>query len=341
MIADETLTLGLIGAGAIGSLHAAHLSYRIPRADLQILADVVEEAAQGVAKQCRIPETTSDYQRILERPDIEAVVICSPTETHARIIEEAAEAGKHIFCEKPIDLDLGKIDGALTAVEKSGVLLQVGFNRRFDSNFRRVREAIQSGEIGEPHLLHIISRDPAPPPIEYLKVSGDIFVDMTIHDFDMARYLIGEEVEEIYATGGVRIDDAIAELGDLDTVLVVLKFADGTIGTIDNSRQAVYGYDQRVEVLGSKGSIRTANNFPNSAVVSAKDRIYRDLPLHFFLERYVDSYLEEMTQFVDAVLSRGPSPVTGHDGRSAVVLGLAARASYDQNRSVRITEISG
>ena len=339
-MADERLTLGLIGAGRIGELHAGHLSFRIPQADLRIVADVVEEVAQRVAARFRIPEAISDYHAILENPDIRAVLICSPTETHAQMTEEAAAAGKHIFCEKPIDLDLDKIDRALAAVEQAGVLFQVGFNRRFDSNFRRVREAIQSGEIGEPHLLHIVSRDPAPMPIEYLKVSGGIFVDMTIHDFDMARYLIGSEVEEVYATGGVRVDEAIGELDDLDTALVVLKFADRTIGTIDNSRRAVYGYDQRVEVLGSKGSISTTNNFPNTAVVSGQDRIYRDLPLNFFMERYLDSYLEEMIQFVDAVLTGAPSPVPGIDGRTAVLLGLAARKSYDENRPVLLDEFT-
>lgn len=336
---SDILTLGLIGAGRIGRLHAEHLSYRIPQANLMMVSDIVEAAAHRCAEQCRIAQESSDYKDILNHPDIEAIVICSSTDTHAQIIKEAAAAGKHIFCEKPIDHDLGKIDRALAAVEKAGVLLQVGFNRRFDANYRRVREAVANGEIGEPHLMHIISRDPAPPPIEYIKVSGGIFLDMTIHDFDMARYLIGSEVEEIYAAGAVRIDPAIGEVGDLDTVLTTLKFVNGVIATIDNSRQAVYGYDQRVEVFGSMGSISTGNNFPNTATVQGKDTIYRDQPLNFFMERYIDSYLEEMTQFVDAVLCGTPSPVPGIDGRIPVVMGLAAKKSYEENRPVRLAEV--
>lgn len=336
---SDTLNLGLIGAGRIGRLHAEHLSYRIPQANLMMVTDIAKEAAQRCAEHCRIAQVSSDYSDILNHPDIQAIAICSPTDTHAQIIEDAAGAGKHIFCEKPIDHNLDKIDRALAAVERARVLLQVGFNRRFDANYRRVREAVANGEIGEPHLMHIVSRDPTPPPIEYIKVSGGIFLDMTIHDFDMARYLMDNEVEEIYATGSVRIDPAIGEAGDLDTALTILKFTNGVIGTIDNSRQAVYGYDQRVEVFGSKGSISTANNFPNTATVQGKDTVYSDQPLNFFMERYIDSYLEEMRQFVNAVLCGAPSPVPGVDGRIPVVMGLAARKSYEENRPVRLDEI--
>ena len=338
-MASDRLTLGLIGTGRIGRLHAEYLSFRIPQANLVMVSDIVEKSAQQCADHCRVAHVSSDYHDILDNPDIGAVVICSSTDTHSRIIEEAAAAGKHIFCEKPIDHDLAKIDKALSAVKKAGVILQIGFNRRFDANHRRVRQAVANGEIGQPHLLHIISRDPSPPPIEYIKGSGGIFLDMTIHDFDMARYLIGSEVEEIYATGGVRIDKAIGKAGDLDTVLVVLKFANGVIGTIDNSRQAVYGYDQRVEVFGSGGSIGTGNNFPNTAVIQGKDTIYRDKPLNFFMERYTDSYLEEMRQFLDAVLCSKPSPVGGIDGRIPVVMGKAAQISYKENRPVRLDEV--
>ena len=338
-MAVETLTFGLIGAGRIGRLHAEHLSYRIPGANLIMVTDIIEKAAEQCAERCRIAKSGSDYRDILNNPDIQAVAICSSTDTHAQIIEEAAAAGKHIFCEKPIDLNLDKIDKALAAVEKAGVLLQIGFNRRFDANYHRVREAVANGEIGQPHLMHIISRDPSPPPIEYVKVSGGIFLDMTIHDFDMARYLMDSEVEEIYAAGAVLIDPAIGKEGDLDTALITLKFANGVIATIDNSRQAVYGYDQRVEVFGSDGCIGTNNDFPNTAVVQGKKMVYRDLPMNFFMERYTESYLEEITQFVDAVLTGKPSPVPGIDGRIPVVMGRAARISYEENRPVRLDEI--
>lgn len=335
----DMLTFGVIGAGRIGQLHARHLSYRVAQAELVMISDIVEKAAKQCAQQCQVARYSTDYHDILEDPDIQAVLICSSTDTHAKIIEEAASAGKHIFCEKPIDHDLRKIDRALAAVDKAGVLLQVGFNRRFDANYRRVRQAVESGEIGEPHLMHIISRDPGPPPIEYIKVSGGIFLDMTIHDFDMARFLIGSEVEEVYTAGAVRVDPDIGEAGDLDTVMITLKFANGVIATIDNSRKAAYGYDQRVEVFGSGGSISTANNYPNTATIQTKDDVRRDLPLNFFLDRYIDSYLEEIDQFLKAVLEKSPLPVLGKDGRIPVVMAQAARKSYEENRPVRLDEI--
>ena len=335
----DRVTFGVIGAGRIGQVHARHLSYRIAQAELVMISDIVEEAARQCAQECQVSKYSTDYHDILDHPDIQAVLICSSTDTHAKIIEEAAAAGKHIFCEKPIDHDLGKIDRALAAADKAGVLLQVGFNRRFDANYRRVRHAVESGEIGAPHLMHIISRDPGPPPIEYIKVSGGIFLDMTIHDFDMARFLIGAEVEEVYTAGAVRVDPAIGEAGDLDTAIITLKFTNGVIATIDNSRKAVYGYDQRVEVFGSKGCVSVANNYPNTATVQTGDNIRRDLPLNFFMERYIDSYLAEVDQFLKAVLDESPVPVSGHDGRIPVVMAQAARKSYEENRPVRLGEI--
>jgi myo-inositol 2-dehydrogenase/D-chiro-inositol 1-dehydrogenase len=338
MISSE-LTVGLIGAGRIGKLHAEHLRGRIPRANLKMVADIDENAAKQCAAHVGACDASTDYREVLDHPGIQAVVICSSTDTHARLIEEAAAVGKHIFCEKPIDHDLDRIDRALAAIERAGVLLQIGFNRRFDANFRRVKEAVESGEIGTPHLMHIISRDPAPPPIEYIEKSGGLFLDMTIHDLDMSRFLISSEVDEIYAAGAVRVDPAIGAAGDLDTSVIVLKFANGVIGTIDNSRQAVYGYDQRVEVFGSGGSVSSGNNYPNAATIRGRESVYRDLPLNFFIERYTDSYLEEMTQFVDAVLTGGPSPLDGAEGRIPVVMAQAAWKSYQENRPVKLTEI--
>jgi myo-inositol 2-dehydrogenase/D-chiro-inositol 1-dehydrogenase len=335
---SEQLTIGLIGAGRIGRVHAANLT-RLPAAALRMIADVNLAAARQCAAELGIPQATGDYHAILTNPDIAAVVICSSTDTHARIIEEAAAAGKHIFCEKPIALDLAAIDQALTAVDRAGVKLQIGFNRRFDANYHRVQQAIARGEIGRLQLLHIISRDPAPPPIEYIRVSGGIFLDMTIHDFDMARFLTGSEAEEVYTMAGVTVDPAIGAAGDVDTAVIMLRFANGTIVTIDNCRQAVYGYDQRVEALGTAGAISTANNYPNAAVISDAHSIRRDLPLNFFMERYTDSFLAEMQAFVDAVLHDRPVPVSGADGRAPVVLALAAHRSHRERRPVRLTEV--
>lgn len=331
--------VGLIGAGRIGKLHAEHLAHRIPEASLVAVADVMFEAAQACASSLRIPLAVQDYRSILKRDEIEAVVICSSTDTHAQIIEEAARAGKHIFCEKPIDHDLKRIDRALQAVQQAGVKLQIGFNRRFDPNFKRVRELVAAGKVGQSHILRITSRDPAPPPVSYIKVSGGLFLDMTIHDFDMARYLIGAEVEEVFAVGGVMVDPAIGAAGDIDTAIVTLRFANGVIGTIDNSRQAVYGYDQRVEVFGSAGMVDAQNNTLNRAVLSDKDGIHGALPLYFFIERYTESYIAEMQAFIAAVQNDTPTPVGGLDGRAPVVIGLAALKSLRERRPVRLDEI--
>jgi len=335
----QKLNVGLIGAGRIGRLHAGNLAVRIPEANLVAVSDVLLEAAERVAAELAVPVVYQDYRHILEDKSVEAVLICSSTDTHAQIIEEAAQAGKQIFCEKPIALDLGAIDRALAAVERADVKLQIGFNRRFDSNFRRVREVVAAGEIGEPHVLRITSRDPQPPPIEYVKVSGGIFLDMTIHDFDMARFLIGSEVEEVYAAGGVLVDPAIGQAGDVDTALVTLHFANGVLGAVDNSRQAVYGYDQRVEVFGSGGCVTADNNYPNTAVISDAARVHRDLPLNFFVDRYAESYVVELKAFVKCILNDSPPPVTGLDGRAPVVMGYAAKKSLAEGRAVKLSEV--
>ncbi len=334
------MNVGIIGAGRIGKVHAETLAYRVPQAAPAAIADTNRATAQDVAKRCGIARVASDAEEILSDPKIDAVLICSPTDTHAELVVRAAQAGKHIFCEKPIDHGLAKIDRALAAVQKAGVKFQVGFNRRFDANFARVRRALTEGEIGTPHLMHIISRDPGPPPIAYIKVSGGIFLDMTIHDFDMARFLIGDEVESVYTAGAVKVDPEIGKAGDLDTALIVMQFKNGVIATIDNSRKAVYGYDQRVEILGSAGMIATGNNYPNQAIVSTAAAVQRDLPLNFFMERYTESFVSEMQSFVSAVLEDKPTQVTGTDGRVAVVMGLAARKSYDEKRPVRLDEVA-
>ncbi len=335
----KILRIGIIGAGRIGKVHAETLAFRLPEATASAIADVNGNVARDVAERFQIPRVVSDSQEIINDPSIDAVLICSPTETHAELVIQAARAGKHIFCEKPIDHSLSRIDLALQEVKKSGVKFQVGFNRRFDANFARVRAAVTEGEIGTPHLIHIVSRDPGPPPISYVKVSGGIFLDMTIHDFDIARFLVGHEVESLYTAGAVRVDPEIGKAGDLDTVVIVLRFKNGVIGTIDNSRKAVYGYDQRVEILGSKGAIATENCYPNQAILSTSTAIQRDLPLNFFMDRYTESFVSELRAFVQAVLQNKPVPVDGTDGRIAVVMGLAARKSYDERRPVQLDEV--
>ena len=334
------LRVGIIGVGRIGKVHAETLAFRVPEAAPVAIADPDAQAAVSVAERCGIPRIVGDSQEIFDDPEIDAVLICSPTATHAEFVMRAARAGKHIFCEKPIDHSLSKIDFALREVNKSGVKFQVGFNRRFDANFARVRRAVLGGEIGTPHLMHIISRDPGPPPMSYIRTSGGIFLDMTIHDFDMARFLIGDEVESIYTTGAVRIDAEIGKAGDLDTVLIVMQFKGGVIGAIDNSRQAVYGYDQRVEILGSKGAIATENCYPNQATISTRSAIQRDLPLNFFMDRYAESFVSELQSFVLAVLHDQATPVNAIDGRTAVVMAMAARKSYDEHRPVRLEEVA-
>ena len=335
-MSTHPLGIGIIGAGRIGKVHAETLAFRIPEARIAAITDVNRAAAEDVAARCGTPNVAASSAEIFANPAVEAVLLCSSTDTHAALIEQAAAAGKHIFCEKPIAHSLEAIDRALDAVSKAGVQLQVGFNRRFDANFARVRQAVASGEIGVPRLLHIISRDPAPPPLAYVRVSGGMFMDMTIHDFDMARFLIGDEVEEIYTAGAIMVDPAIGEAGDLDTAIITLRFRSGVIGIIDNCRQAAYGYDQRAEILGSLGRISTANCYPNQAEISTGESVRRDLPLNFFMDRYTESFVAELRAFVDAVRNHRPVPVGGIDGRIPVIMALAARQSYDERRSVRM-----
>jgi myo-inositol 2-dehydrogenase/D-chiro-inositol 1-dehydrogenase len=337
----QKVNIGLIGAGRIGRVHGENLARRIPGANLVAISDVVVEAAQKLAAELGISKVVRDHRAILEDKQIEAVIVCSSTDTHAQMIEDAAAAGKHVFCEKPIALDLGKIDHALEAVDKAGVKLQIGFNRRFDPSFRRVHDLVATGAIGIPHILRITSRDPQPPPLAYVKVSGGIFLDMTIHDFDMARYQMGSEVEEVFAAGGVLVDPAIGEAGDIDTAVTTLRFASGAIGVIDNSRKAVYGYDQRVEVFGTAGVAIADNKKPDTVVHSDAIGVHSTLPLNFFMDRYPESFLAEMKDFIQCILDDKTPLVTGRDGRIPVVMGRAAIKSYQEHRPVRLSEIAG
>lgn len=331
-----TVRIAVAGVGRIGRMHAGIIARDIEGAALAGVFDVNAEAAEQVADEFRSTVMTLD--EIFTSADVDAVAICSSTDTHVELIERAAVAGKAIFCEKPISLDLEQVDRALAAVDASGVPFMVGFNRRFDPAHSAVQRAIADGSVGEVHLARISSRDPAPPPIEYIKVSGGIFVDMMIHDFDMARFVVGSPVVSIYAKGAVRVDPAIGEAGDLDTAVVILTHANGAITTIDNSRQAVYGYDQRLEVFGSAGMALSENPTANTAMVFTADSREGSVLPYFFLERYTASYLREWEAFVRYVQHGGPSPVSGADGRAPVALGIAAWESIRTGLPVAVDQ---
>ncbi|MDA8424785.1 MAG: inositol 2-dehydrogenase [Treponema sp.] len=338
---SQSITIGIIGAGRIGKIHAENIAYFMPNAKLVAIADLnMTPAIESWARNLGVAKVLKDPAALIADKDIDAVLICSSTDTHADFVVKAAQAGKHIFCEKPVDLTVAKVRAALEAVKKANVKLQVGFNRRFDHNFKRVRELVESGAVGAPQIVKITSRDPAPPPASYVAVSGGIFLDMMIHDFDMARFQAGGDVVEVYATGAVLVDKAIGEAGDVDTALVSLRFANGALGVIDNSRKAVYGYDQRVEVFGSKGSASADNDTPSTVRLSTESGVVGDKPLYFFLERYKEAFISEMRAFLEAVAEGRPCPVTGEDGLQDLLVGLAATRSLAEGRPVKISEIS-
>ncbi len=335
----KRINIAVIGTGRMGSVHVRNLANLIPESNLIALCDIRLEVAQELGDELSISWVVKDYHDLLESDEVEAVLIATNTDTHADIIKDFAAAGKHIFCEKPLALELDTIDSALEAVDKAGIKLQVGFNRRFDKSFQQVHELVNSGSIGRPCILRITNRDPEPPSIEFLRSSGGMFLDMTIHDFDMARFLVGE-VEEVYALGNVLIVPELSKFGDIDTDIVTLKFANGAVGAIDNSRQAVYGYDQRLEVFCSNGMASAGNETENTAVKAFSSGFLSARPPHFFMQRYAPCYVEEMRQFIACVRDDKPTPTTGEDGKQAVVLGLAAWKSLHENRPVKLSEIT-
>jgi myo-inositol 2-dehydrogenase/D-chiro-inositol 1-dehydrogenase len=331
----KPVTFGVIGAGRIGKLHAENLLTRVEGARLKAIADPNLDEAWAASK--GIPVTAKDHRGLLEDPEIDAILIGSPSPQHAPQMIECARAGKHIFCEKPIALEPAVIRDALAEVEQAGVKLQVGFNRRFDPSFAAVQAQVAAGKIGDPHLIRITSRDPGPPPLDYLKSSGGLFLDMTIHDFDMARFLSGSEVTDVFAHGAVLVDPAIGEAGDIDTAVINLKFANGALGVIENSRQAVYGYDQRVEVLGSLGAVQAENHTPTQMKLSTADRVTLDKPLFFFLERYQAAFPAELQAFVHAIRHDTPPPVSGNDGLAPVLIALAAKESLRTGQPAKVS----
>ncbi|MFD2611387.1 inositol 2-dehydrogenase [Paenibacillus gansuensis] len=330
---------GVIGAGRIGKIHIDNL-LRMPQVEVHAVSDLyADEALEQWANERGIPVVTRNSSDVMNDTEIDVVFICSSTDTHVPLILEAAKAGKHIFCEKPVSMDITQTIKAIEAVKEAGIKLQIGFNRRFDHNFKYVRDTVQAGKIGDPHIIKITSRDPNPPHEDYIQVSGGIFMDMMIHDFDMARFLAGCNIEEVYAQGNVLIDPVFAAYGDIDTAISTLRFENGAIGVIDNSRKAVYGYDQRVEVFGSGGSVTVANDFPNTAEISNAEGIYREKPLNFFLERYQEAYLVETKQFIECIDKGLDIPVSGSDALQAELAALAAKWSYTQKRPVKISEV--
>lgn len=336
------LKVGIIGAGRIGKVHTESICNYVKNAEVKAIADpFLSEETAAWAKKLGVEVVTKDYHEILADPEIGAVLICSSTDTHSPISIEAIRAGKHIFCEKPIDHDVAKINEVRKDLEGTGLKYQVGFNRRFDHNFEAVRNAVQAGKIGEPHIVKITSRDPEPPSAAYVAVSGGMFLDMTIHDFDMARFLVGSDVEEVYVQSAVLVDPAIGEAGDVDTAVITMKMSNGALAVIDNSRRAAYGYDQRAEVFGSKGMVAVENDSVSNAKIATADGVTGEKPLFFFLERYMQAYAKEVTAFVDALVNDTEVPVNQDDGLKAVLIGLAATKSAKEHRPVKISEITG
>lgn len=334
------INVGIIGAGRIGKVHVQSICTQVPDAKVKMLADpfLTDETAAW-AKDMGVAQVTKDYKEVLADPEIDAVLICSSTDTHSPISVEAIKAGKHVFCEKPIDHDIDKIQEVIDALKGSKVKYQVGFNRRFDHNFEAVRDAVAAGKVGDIHVIKVTSRDPEPPSAEYVKVSGGMFLDMTIHDFDMVRFLAGCNATEVYTEAAVLVDPAIGEAGDVDTAVITLKMENGTIAVIDNSRKAVYGYDQRAEVFGSKGMVATGNDTASAAVLSNENGVTGEVPLHFFLERYMAAYAKEVKCFIDAIVNDTETPLGVMDGLEPVLMGLAAKKSMEEHRPVKIDEV--
>ena len=331
-----TLRFGVLGAGRIGRVHSKAIA-STAGARLVAIADPVAKAAQDMADAYGCEIRTIDA--ICASTDIDAVVICTPTDTHSDLIEQFVRAGKAVFCEKPVDLSVKRVQDCLKVVAAEKGVLMVGFNRRFDPDFMAVKAAIDAGKIGKVEMVTISSRDPGAPPADYITRSGGIFRDMTIHDFDMARWLLGEEVETVQAAASVLTDPAIGKLGDFDSVNVILRTASGKQAVITNSRRAAYGYDQRIEVLGSLGAVSAQNMAEANIEIADKDGFHRPPLLNFFMSRYTAAYANEIAGFVAAVNGETATPTTGEDGLRALALAEAALKSVAEGRTVKVTEV--
>lgn len=334
----EKINVGIIGAGRIGLLHASNI-IKSNLLTLKAIADInIDHLVDGEWQE-QVPMITTDVNNIFDHPEIDAVFICSSTNTHVEYIEKAAIAGKHIFCEKPISFNLKQTKKVLKIVEEEGVKFQSGFNRRYDVHFRKVFESVRANKVGEPHIVKISSRDPAPPTEEYVKHSGGMFMDMTIHDFDMARYLVDSEVVEVSAKAANLVDPMFLKFDDVDTAIITLTFENGALAVIDNSRQAVYGYDQRIEVFGSRGVVSVDNELQSNLQISTNKGTTLDNPKYFFLERYKEAYKEEVNSFARSLLENLPILCTGMDGYRAELLAYAANLSLQEKRAINIAEL--
>ena len=334
----KQIKIGIIGIGRMGQIHLDNLMQKFSEVEVVAISDINVEARQWAAKY-NIPKFYSDYQDLISDQEVNTVVICSPTNQHAENIIAAAQAGKDVFCEKPMDLSIQTAMRVLQIVERAGVKFMLGFNRRFDPNFMKIKGLIEEGKVGDPQIVKITSRDPAPPPIDYIKSSGGMFLDMTIHDFDMARFMVSSKVISIFAVGRNLVDPNIGIAGDIDTAVVTITFDSGAIATIDNSRQAVYGYDQRVEVFGSEGMAGTENNKSDNHYYYNKKGQSESLPLHFFMDRYILSYFNEIKAFIDCIVHDEVPKVGGQDGLISLAMGWAANTSMQENRVVMLKEM--
>ena len=334
----KKLNIAFIGIGRIGKIHLRNMLNCFPDANVVAVADT-NFSADEFKNEFKEIYFSSDPVDVISISDVDAVVICTPTSSHADLIEKSITSGKHIFCEKPVDLSLERTSSLVKKAKEAGIKLMLGFNRRFDPDFLQARENIQAGRIGDVQIVKITSRDPGLPTIEYIKNSGGLFIDMAIHDFDMARFLMNKEVKEVYSQGLVLIDSKVADAGDIDTALTTLIFEDDTYAVIDNSRKAVYGYDQRIEVFGNNGMIQVKNNLHNSNVIFDAYGIHQALPLDFFMDRYADSYMNEMRHFIDSLTGKSILNVTGEDGLKATIIAVAAKKSVKEKRPVLISEV--
>jgi myo-inositol 2-dehydrogenase / D-chiro-inositol 1-dehydrogenase len=335
---SKKINIAVIGLGRMGKIHLRHLSQRIPGANVVAVADAFysEQDFKNEYPGIRFMKQAEEAMSLKE---VEAIVIATPTSSHAELVEKAIDKGKHIFCEKPLDLSLEITERLLAKAKEAGISLMIGFNRRFDPEFMQAKKLIAEDKIGNPQIIKITNRDPGLPSIEFIKTSGGMFMDFTIHDFDMVRFMMGKEVTEIFAKGLVFFDPEVAKAGDIDTALTTVTFEDGTYAVIDNSRKAVYGYDQRLEIFGDKGMIQVDNNLYHRNILFDEKGIHTALPLNSFPERYINSYLKEMELFIEALIYNKPVAVKNHDIIMATAMAYAAKKSMDEQRPVKLTEI--
>lgn len=335
----KKLKIALLGLGRIGKIHLANIRQHVQQAEIIAVADPLWKK-EDVEKNFGNLFFTQEAAQAINHPEVDAILICTPTSSHAALIEMSLSKGKHVFCEKPMDLSLERTALLAEKAAQAKGKMMLGFNRRFDPDFMKAQQSVAQGAIGNVQIVKITSRDPGLPPVEYIKHSGGLFMDMAIHDFDMARYIMGKEVVEVFAKGLVCIDPAVKEAGDIDTALTTLTFEDGTYAVIDNSRKALYGYDQRIEIFGSGGMIQVDNNLHHRNILYNEEGIHHSLPLDFFMDRYANSYRMEMALFIESVIEDKPVPVGAADGLSATLIAHAAKRSAMEGRPVQLNEIS-